>query len=92
VTKENSSNQKAIAGSINFMTTVSTLPIDDLSVTDKLLLMERLWEHLSRNPSDIASPNWHGEILAEREAAVRGGRASFVEWDAAKERLRERFK
>ena len=70
------------------MTTVSTLPIDALSVTDKLLLMERLWEHLSRNPSDIASPNWHGEILAEREAAVREGWASFVEWDAAKERLR----
>jgi putative addiction module component (TIGR02574 family) len=74
------------------MSTISKLPIDDLSVVEKLHLMERLWEQLSRNPSDIVPPNWHGEILAEREAAVREGRASFVEWDAAKERLRERLK
>jgi len=74
------------------MSTASTLPIENLSVADKLLLMERLWYDLSRRPADIPSPDWHGEILAEREAAVRDGRTAFVDWDDAKERLRERFK
>jgi len=74
------------------MNTASTLPIETLSISDKLLLMERLWEDLSRHPSDIPSPEWHGDILAERQAAVREGRTSFVEWEAAKERLRERLK
>ena len=74
------------------MNTVSTIPIETFSIAEKLLLMERLWEDLSRRPSDVPIPDWHGDILAERQAAVREGRTSFVEWEAAKERLRERLK
>ena len=70
----------------------SNLSIEDLSIAEKLLLMERLWEDLSRRPSDIPPPDWHGDILANRQDAVREGRTSFVEWEAAKERLRERLK
>ncbi len=77
---------------IHCMNTASTLPIENLSIADKLLLMERLWTELSRRPADIPSPDWHGDVLAEREAAVREGRTAFVEWDEAKKRLRERFK
>lgn len=73
------------------MNDASTLPIENLSVADKLLLMERLWTDLSRRPADIPSPDWHGDVLTEREAAVREGRTAFVEWDDAKKRLRERF-
>ena len=74
------------------MNTASTLPIENLSIADKLLLMERLWAELSRRPGDIPFPAWHGDVLAEREAAVREGRTAFVDWDDAKKRLRERFK
>jgi putative addiction module component (TIGR02574 family) len=74
------------------MSTASDLPIDKLSVEEKILLMERLWENLSRRPSDMPSPDWHGEILAERQAAVQEGRTSFVEWESAKQRLRDRLK
>jgi hypothetical protein len=73
------------------MNTASTLPIETFSVADKLLLMERLWEDLSRRPADVPVPEWHGDVLAERQAAVLEGRTSFVEWEAAKERLRERL-
>jgi hypothetical protein len=54
--------------------------------------MERLWDELSRRPSNVPVPDWHGDVLAERLAAVREGRTSFVDWDVAKERLRERLK
>ena len=74
------------------MNTASTLVIETLSISEKLLLMERLWEDLSRRPSDVPPPDWHGNVLAERQAAVREGRTSFVEWETAKERLRDRFK
>jgi putative addiction module component (TIGR02574 family) len=74
------------------MSSASDLPIDKLSLEEKILLMERLWDDLSRRPSDIPSPDWHGEILAERQAAVREGRTSFVEWESAKQRLRDRLK
>ena len=74
------------------MNTAATIHIDKLSVAEKLTLMERLWDDLSRRPSDIPSPDWHGDVLAVRLAAVQQGRAEFVEWDEAKQRLRDRLK
>jgi len=67
------------------------LAIESMTLTEKLALMERLWIDLSRRPEDIPSPEWHGEVLAERIAAVREGRTEFVDWDAAKKRLRDRL-
>lgn len=49
-------------------------------------------ESRSLNPSDISVPQWHAEVLASREAAIREGTESFVDWEAAKERLQNRFK
>jgi putative addiction module component (TIGR02574 family) len=65
--------------------------IEHMSTSEKLALMERLWDDLSRRPEDVPSPQWHGDVLAERIAAVRDGRTSFVDWDEAKRRLRERL-
>ena len=73
------------------MNTASSLPIESLTITEKLLLMERLWEDLSRRPTDVPIPEWHGDILSQRRAAVDEGRTSFVEWEAAKKRLRQRL-
>lgn len=68
------------------------LPLESMTVQEKLVLMERLWDDLSRQPNDVPSPAWHGDILNERIAAVREGRTSFVDWEEAKERLRDRLK
>jgi putative addiction module component (TIGR02574 family) len=68
------------------------LPVDDLSLNEKLQLMERLWQSLSRNPGEIVSPEWHADILADREKAVQEGRSNFVDWEDAKQRLRDRFR
>ena len=65
--------------------------LDQMTVSEKLALMERIWDNLSRRPQDVPSPEWHGEVLAERKAAVREGKSEFVEWDGAKRRLRERL-
>lgn len=74
------------------MNTASTLPIESFTIAEKLLLMERLWEDLSRRPANVPVPDWHGDILSQRLAAVQEGRTSFVEWEVAKQRLRERKK
>ncbi len=67
------------------------LPLDDMTVVEKLVLMERLWADLTRRPEEMPSPDWHGEVLAERIAAVREGRADFENWHVVKKRLRERL-
>ena len=65
--------------------------LDKMTVREKLQLLERLWEDLAQRPEDVPSPDWHGEVLAARIKAVREGRASFEDWDAAKRRLQARF-
>ena len=67
------------------------ISLDKMTVAEKLALMERLWDDLSRRPENVPSPQWHGDVLAQRMAAVRDGRTDFVNWDDAKRRLRERL-
>lgn len=65
--------------------------LDTLSTTEKIALMERLWAELSQRPEELPSPDWHGDVLAERIAAVREGRTAFIDWNDAKRRLRDRL-
>ena len=65
--------------------------LDGLSRAEKIALMERLWADLSQRPRELPCPDWHGDVLAERIAAVREGRTAFVDWKDAKRRLRDRL-
>ena len=67
------------------------ISIDSMSTAEKLALLERLWEDLSRRPENVPSPAWHGTVLSERIAAVREGRTAFVAWVDARRRLQARF-
>ena len=40
--------------------------------------MEWLWASLSKEPQEIESPEWHGEVLAARQAKVDSGEAQFL--------------
>jgi len=62
-----------------------------MSIAEKLALMERLWEDRSRCSENVPCPQWHGDVLVERIAAVQEGRPTFVDWDEAKRRLWERL-
>ncbi len=74
------------------MSIATDFPIESLSLADKLLLMERLWENISRCPSALPVPAWHSEVLAERQAKVDAGQAEWVDWEVAKAQLHERRK
>ncbi len=69
----------------------SDIPIDGLSVQQKLSLMERIWGDLERCPTEIPSPEWHGDVLARRLQAVEAGETDFVDWSDAKKRLQSRY-
>lgn len=67
-----------------------TLPLDKMTVAEKLEVMELIWEDLARNPSDIPSPEWHAEFLQSREKAIANDTDRFIDWDEAKRLIRER--
>ena len=62
--------------------------IANMTRTEKLSMMEALWDDLSRDPVGIVSPEWHEQALREAEHAVADNRAGFISWDAAKQTLR----
>jgi hypothetical protein len=68
------------------------LPLAEMSVDDKLQAMELLWDDLSQNPEQVASPAWHGDVLRSRREQVQQGKASFQSWDAAIGQLRSELR
>jgi hypothetical protein len=67
-----------------------TLPLNEMTVSEKLQLMEALWADLSRDPDTLESPEWHREILEERERKIAAGEARFSGWEQAKADMRKR--
>jgi hypothetical protein len=69
-----------------------TIDLQQMSVPEKLRLMEDLWRDLSRNEGDLASPGWHGLVLEEREKKLASGEDSLVDWETAKKELRAKLR
>jgi hypothetical protein len=68
------------------------LPLSEMSVEEKLQLLEAVWADLSREPDEIESPSWHKDVLEETERRVQSGEATFSDWQNAKGSIRDRLK
>jgi hypothetical protein len=68
---------------------LTTIDLQEMTTPDKLRLMEKLWRNLSMTDSEVASPEWHEEVLAERDRLIDSGEETFIDWETAKKRLRE---
>ena len=64
------------------------LPLSEMSVAEKLHAMEALWADLCRNAPEEAAPEWHLQILQEREQRLAAGQEEVLDWEEAKRRLR----
>jgi len=53
------------------------------------MALEALWEDLSRDEAEFEPPSWHREELTAAEERVNSGGEHFVDWEAAKKRLRQ---
>jgi hypothetical protein len=67
------------------------LPLNEMSLEEKLQAMEALWEDLSREPDRIESPSWHEDVLKETQRRVESGEATFSDWEEAKVSVRDRL-
>ncbi len=65
------------------------LPLDQMTLAEKLEVMETLWADLSRRPEDLPSPDWHREVLQERKRSVDEGKLKFLDWQTAFTELRD---
>lgn len=64
------------------------LPLNQMILAKKLEIMEKLWEDLSRTPDRLPVPEWHREVLLQRERFVAEGKLKFKDLDTAMAELR----
>jgi len=62
----------------------------DLSPSEKLQLVEDLWDDLAANPNDVPIHEWQKEELARRRANLEVNAASGLAWEEIKRRVRAR--
>jgi len=70
------------------MENLDTSSISELSLTQKLGLLESVWSELSKEDKNLNSPDWHKNILKEREISLESNQAKFSNWNDAKERIK----
>ncbi len=63
------------------------LPLDEMSVSDKISVMEDLWADLTRSASRYSPPDWHGKILEVRSELAKAGEVGFTDWETAKKEI-----
>ena len=65
--------------------------IFDLSPSEKLQLVEDLWDDLAAASEAIPVHDWHKEELARRKANLMQNPASGRMWDEVKRRIRSPY-
>ena len=68
----------------------TTSSIFDLSPSEKLQLVEDLWDDLAASPEEIPIHDWQKEELQRRKANLQKNPASGLTWEEVKQRVRSR--
>ena len=64
------------------------LKYDEIPMQEKFIMMEELWENMTHQAEENGfTPQWHLDVLANREANIQNSESSFSDLDSAIERL-----
>ncbi len=68
----------------------AVLPLDQMTVEEKLRAVEVLWDDLCQNEEKIPVADWQKKLLDERQRQIDLREAKFSDWESAKKRIRDR--
>jgi hypothetical protein len=63
------------------------LQLDSMTIEQKLRAMEAIWEDLCRRDA-VPVPQWHKDVLDERQRRIDAGESEFLDWETVKKELR----
>lgn len=66
------------------------LPLESMTVAEKMDVIDRIMNDLSRNSSAVPVIEWHGEMLKQRLENLKNGSDRFITLDEAEARIREK--
>jgi len=66
--------------------------IDNLSLSEKLMLVEDIWDSIARNNAELPLPEWQKSELDRRYSDYKNGKLKLHNWDVIHEALRNKYK
>ncbi len=67
------------------------LPLKEMTLQEKLAVMELIWEDLVRTPDALESSAWHRDVLEVRGQRIAEGKSQFTDWEKAKLDIRNKL-
>ena len=67
-----------------------TVSIFDLSPSEKLQLVQDLWDDIAATPEDVPIHEWQKQEVARRKANLLKNPACGLEWSQVKRNIRQR--
>ena len=58
--------------------------IRQMSLLEKVALLETVWAELSADPANVEIPQWHKDLLDQRESDLQSGHTPVLDWETAK--------
>ncbi len=63
------------------------IPVDQMSVTEKLQAISLIWDSLGDTPDQIPVPDWQRDELKRRGELLDSGESTVSDWDEAEKRF-----
>ena len=60
-----------------------------LSITEKVKVVQELWDQIAASPEELPVPAWHRAELEKRQSEWASSPDPGEDWDVVKKRLRE---
>jgi putative addiction module component (TIGR02574 family) len=68
---------------------IAIAEIHELPLHEKLRMMEVLWDGIAPLEAELEVPQWHKDLLDEREQLILDGKAKFIDWETAKLQIKD---
>ena len=66
--------------------------IDNLGLSEKLLLVEDIWDSIARDNGELPMPEWQKAELDKRYRDYKNGKLKLRNWESIHEELRNKHK
>ena len=66
--------------------------ITKLGLSEKLILVEDIWDDIARNNEQVPMPEWQKMELEKRYRDYKNGKLNLYNWEDVHKRLRNKYK
>ncbi|MBV9216777.1 MAG: addiction module protein [Acidobacteria bacterium] len=68
------------------------LPLETMTVAEKMDVIDRIMNDLSRSSSTVPAIAWHEEMLRQRAENIQNGKDRFITLEEAEKRIEKKIK